>query len=97
MLSPPFRLLLRPSQLSPRNQKTHFSGAPPLVGCLACPVLLTRRENLRIRDLLGPLPQWLLPKGIACFLLVPPFFVLAEHSPLVSSTSLGTDLSRTGN
>jgi len=48
------------------------------IGCLACLVRLTRRENLRLRDLLGPLPGWLLPKGIACFLLVFPFFMLAE-------------------
>jgi len=46
------------------------------VGCLACLFLLTRRENLLIRDLLGPLPRWLVPKGIACFLLIFPFFLL---------------------
>ena len=48
------------------------------IGCLACLVRFTRRENLRFRDLLGPLPGWLLPKSIACFLLVFPFFMLAE-------------------
>jgi len=48
------------------------------VGCLACLFFLTRRENLRIRDLLGPLPRWLVPKGIACFLLIFPFFFFAE-------------------
>ncbi len=46
------------------------------VGCLICLFFLTRRENLRIRDLLGPLPRWLVPKGIAFFLLIFPFFVL---------------------
>jgi uncharacterized protein len=52
------------------------------LGCIACLVLLTRRENLRIRDLLGPLPRWLVPKGIACFLLIFPFFLLG--GPLAS-------------
>ena len=46
------------------------------VGCLTCLFFLTRRENLRIRDLLGPLPRWVVPKGIACFLLIFPFFLL---------------------
>ena len=46
------------------------------MGCLACLFFLTRRENLRIRDLLGPLPRWLVPKGIACFLLIFPFLLL---------------------
>jgi len=52
------------------------------VGCLACLFFLTRREKLRIRDLLGPLPRWLVPKGIACFLLIFPFFLLG--GPLAS-------------
>jgi membrane protease YdiL (CAAX protease family) len=52
------------------------------LGCLGCLLLLTRRENLRIRDLLGPLPRWLVPKGIACFLLIFPFFLLG--GPLAS-------------
>jgi len=52
------------------------------VGCLVCLYSLTRREHLRIRDLLGPLPRWLLPKGIACFLLIFPFFLLGV--PLAS-------------
>jgi len=52
------------------------------VGCLTCLFFLTRRENLRIRDLLGPLPRWLVPKGIACFLLIFPFFLLG--GPLAS-------------
>ncbi len=52
------------------------------LGCLACLFFLTRRENLRIRDLLGPLPRWLVPKGIACFLLIFPFFLLG--GPLAS-------------
>jgi hypothetical protein len=43
-----------------------------------CRFFLTRRENLRIRDLLGPIPRWLVPKGIACFLLVFPAFMEAE-------------------
>ncbi len=37
------------------------------VGCLACLFFLTRRERLRIRDLLGVLPRWLVAKGIALF------------------------------
>jgi CAAX prenyl protease-like protein len=48
------------------------------VACLACLFFLTRRENLRIRDLLGPIPRWLVPKGIACLLLVFPSFMVAE-------------------
>jgi Type II CAAX prenyl endopeptidase Rce1-like len=47
-------------------------------GCLACLFFLTRRENLRIRDLLGPIPRWLVPKGIACLLLVFPSFMVSE-------------------
>jgi hypothetical protein len=43
-----------------------------------CRFFLTRRENLRIRDLLGPIHRWLVPKGIACFLLVFPAFREAE-------------------
>ena len=52
------------------------------VGCLACLFFLTRRENIRIRDLLGPLPRWLVPKGIACFALIFPFFLVG--GPLAS-------------
>ena len=52
------------------------------VGCLACLFFLARRENLRIRDLLGPLPRWVVLKGIACFALVFPFFLLG--GPLAS-------------
>jgi membrane protease YdiL (CAAX protease family) len=52
------------------------------VGCLACLFFLTRRENLRIRDLLGPLPRWLVLKGLACFALIFPFFLLG--GPLAS-------------
>ena len=52
------------------------------VGCLACLYFLTRRENPRIRDLLGPLPRWLVPKGIAYFVLIFPFFLLG--GPLAS-------------
>ena len=52
------------------------------VGCLACLFFLTRRENIRIRDLLGPLPRWLVPKGFACFALIFPFFLLG--GPLAS-------------
>lgn len=48
------------------------------MGCLACLFFLTRRENLRIRDLLGPLPRWLVPKGLGCFCLIFPFFMLGE-------------------
>jgi len=46
------------------------------MGCLTCLFFLTRRENIRIRDLLGPVPRWLVPKGIGCFLLIFPFFLL---------------------
>ncbi len=52
------------------------------VGCLACLFFLTRREKLRIRDLLGPVPRWVVPKGIACFALIFPFFLLG--GPLAS-------------
>jgi len=52
------------------------------IGCLTCLFFLTRRENLRIRDLLGPLPRWLVAKGIACFALIFPFFLLG--GPLAS-------------
>src|SRR5208337_2574601 len=52
------------------------------LGCHACLFFLTRRENLRIRDLLGPLPRWLVPKGIACFALIFPFFLVG--GPLAS-------------
>lgn len=52
------------------------------VGCLACLFFLTRRERLRIRDLLGVLPRWLVANGIALFFLIFPFFLLG--GPLAS-------------
>jgi len=52
------------------------------LGCLTCLFFLTRREKLRIRDLLGPVPRWVVPKGIAWFLLIFPFFLLS--GPLAS-------------
>lgn len=66
------------------------------VGCLACLFFLTRRENLRIRDLLGPLPRWPVPKGMACFVLIYPFFSgwpsrqLAPLSLLASANASGS-------
>jgi uncharacterized protein len=42
------------------------------LGCLAMLVVLTRRENLRVRDLLGPVPSRLLLKGLGYFFLIAP-------------------------
>jgi len=67
------------------------------VGCLTCLFFLTRRENLRIRDLLGPLPRWLVPKGIACFLLIFPFSCWEDPWPVGSSTTPGRRLSHRRN
>jgi hypothetical protein len=62
-------LLNSPQQIKKRISLWAPPWAPFLVGCLTCLVLLTRRENLRIRDLLGPLPRWLLPKAsrVSCW------------------------------
>ena len=55
------------------------SGAPSSTPAASlASFFLTRRENLRIRDLLGPIPRWLVPKGIACLLLVFPSFMVSE-------------------
>jgi len=77
-----FRLQGRPSPWQAAGAWWTVWGTLVDLGCLGCLVLLTRRENLRIRDLLGPLPRWLVPKGIACFLLIFPFFWLG--GPLAS-------------
>jgi hypothetical protein len=73
------------------------------VGCLACLFLLTRREHLRIRDLLGPLPRWWVPKGIALFFLIFPFFLVggllaswvlfhSGHAPMPPGAAWGRHL-----
>jgi hypothetical protein len=59
------------------------------VGCLACLFFLTRRGSLRIRDLLGPLPRWLVPKGIAWFVLIFRSSFWAALSPVGSSITPG--------
>jgi membrane protease YdiL (CAAX protease family) len=46
------------------------------VGCLAILFVLTRRENLHIRDLLGLIPRRFLVTGFGYFFLIFPFSVL---------------------
>ncbi len=38
--------------------------------------MLTRREGIRIRDVVGPVPRWVLPKGLGYLLLIAPFSAL---------------------
>jgi uncharacterized protein len=46
------------------------------LGCLAILAAMTKREGIRFLDLIGPVPRWLLPKGIAYLLLIAPFSAL---------------------
>ena len=71
-----YRLQGHPSPWSAAGAWWTVWGSIADLGCLTILAGVTHREGLRLRDLIGPLPQRFLLKGLGYLLLVAPFSVL---------------------